>query len=200
MSVPPGSRGGIRRVQGPRAPSTSISINTPGYPSSQGSATNYEDNTLYRNDHNAYGRATTSIPDRELAASENSGGHYSEPSHFSLPLPTKRKESRISERSKGQEETRKLLNHLLEELKKAMSESTGLFGRQAPDGGKGDVKGKGREVSDSEAEEDERLVPNVSSRKGKGKDWATTQFELLVQLRDLLIVSEKRGWNLFATR
>lgn len=81
-----------------------------------------------------------------------------------------------------------------------MSESIGMFGQQIPSGGKGDVKGKGREVTDSEGEDDERPVPQAPRRKGKGQDWATIQFELLVQLRDLLIVSEKRGWNLFATR
>lgn len=99
---------------------------------------------------------------------------------------------------KGKLETRKLLSHLLEQLRTATAAAPTPFG-PSPPGGKG--KGKAH-VSDS----DDELVTEPARqarqtrRANRGPDWGEATFELMAQLRDVLSVSDKKGWNLFANR
>jgi hypothetical protein len=90
--------------------------------------------------------------------------------------------------AKGKVETRRLLAKLL-----VQTESIVRAAPRAWEASQG--KGKERE---EEGSDDEDETP----RGGRGKvmDWGTDLFEAMVQLRDVLIFSEKRGWNLFMTR
>lgn len=95
--------------------------------------------------------------------------------------------------SKGKLETRKLLLHLLKQLRRAMAQAPSVFDASGAGGG----KGKG-EAAQSDSEDDEGDI--LRRRKSKVPDWGSLCFELMVQLRDVLRVSELRGWNLFMSR
>jgi hypothetical protein len=81
---------------------------------------------------------------------------------------------------RGKYETRKLLLHLLDKVT-SVSQEASVFGG---------LSDKGKQKAADDDDED----------VGKGANWVERVVSLMVQLRDVLIFSDKQGWNLFYAR
>lgn len=103
-----------------------------------------------------------------------------------------------SKPDKGKQETCKLLSHLLDQLRRTTDSAPTLFGPPPPQ-----AKGKSRAVesdSDDDGVDEGLRRARQAGRVDTGMDWAEKTFELMGQLRDVLAVSDKKGWNLFSNR
>lgn len=99
---------------------------------------------------------------------------------------------------KGKQETRKLLAHLLDQLRRSTEQAPTLFG-PPPAQGKGKTKAFDSD-SDDEIVDEMAHRARQQRRADRGPDWTENTFELMAQLRDVLAVSNKKGWNLFSNR
>lgn len=95
----------------------------------------------------------------------------------------------------GKGEARKLLSHLLDQLRRAISQAGGVFGSAAAGS-----KGKGKVVESDSDDEDDVDAPAKSRRRSRAPDWGTQAFTLMQQLRDVLVLAEKQHWDIFVSR
>ncbi|KAM0750456.1 hypothetical protein T439DRAFT_381136 [Meredithblackwellia eburnea MCA 4105] len=209
------------RPHGPRAPSLSINTSTATTTTSLPIPVAQPTTPTHSRSHSRSPSSFNLASLNPLKLSTNSSSSNNKTDNEDTIISPNTAANRSHAISKGKAEARKLLSHLLHQLKLAINDKGGLFKPPKPTISVQDSSSPRRrsahngptsrfnDNSDSSSSDSDKDDNNSNIKKKKDEpakskkkahhDPAAQMFELLLQLRDALVLAQKQQWNLFAS-